>query len=377
MSKPALTPVTPIRGYWETFVWLDGSNPQKARSKERFVGGRMDLDKIDPWLFDSSSTAQMVEGNPVTDRYLMPVMCTPNPFEEGAVVVLAEVFEEDGETPHASNSRRRLAELLEQYPELGATVGFEQEYFLMRRETGRPLGWPSDPHSMPSRKQGDWYCGEGADFAFGRDIIREHRQLCQKAGIRVAGTNIEVAPGQAEFQVGPIAREVMAHVPDALFFADQLVLARWILGRVGERHGLEINYAPKYHPDFNGSGLHTNFSTARMRNSGGIKQIFEAIERLSVRHAEHLSAYGPDNRQRLTGIHETSSHEQFTPRPGNLEDCIGNRSTSVRVPVHVAKKGSGYLEDRRPAANGNPYQIVTALVETIAGKGFPGLDNGV
>lgn len=107
--------------------------------------------------------------------------------------------------------------------------------------------------------------------------------------------------------------------------------------------------------------VHLTCSTQAMREEGGIKYIYEAIEKLSNRHNYHIRMYDPnegeDNKRRLTGHHETSSIHNFS-------HGVANRGASVRIPRHCAQDSKGYLEDRRPSSNCDPYRVTEAIVRT-------------
>jgi len=339
------------------YIWLDGAAPtQQIRSKTRVVslpdGQSLDPDAYPEWGFDGSSTYQAAGGD--SDLILMPARVLRDPTRsESDRLVLCEVLNPDG-SPHESNTRAGLHELLENgAAEEDPWVGFEQEYTLF--QGNRPLGFPAD--GEPGA-QGPFYCGVGSRNICGRDLVEAHTRACIDAGVMIYGVNAEVMPGQWEFQVG--FRGVEGESADVLNVSDQLVIARWLLHRLSEQFGLRVSLDPKpAKGDWNGAGNHTNFSTSSMRDRAtGMHAINDAVERLSRRHAEHIAGYGDSLGDRLTGLHETCSIHEF-------KSGIADRGASIRVPRSVANRGFGYLEDRRPGANCDPYTVCTLLLETI------------
>ena len=204
--------------------------------------------------------------------------------------------------------------------------------------------------------QGEYYTGVGyknvGDVA--REIVDAHLDLCLEAGINHEGINAEVAKGQWEFQIfGKGSKKA----------ADEMWIARYLLLRLCEQYGVDVNFHCKplgTDVDWNGSGMHTNFSTKHMREVGG-KEYFEALMAAFDEYKdEHIAVYGPDNHLRLTGLHETQSIDKFNYG-------VADRGASVRVPHSFVNNGyQGYLEDRRPNSQGDPYQIAGRILETIA-----------
>jgi glutamine synthetase len=226
-------------------------------------------------------------------------------------------------------------------------VGFEQEYTMY--EGSRPLGFPSE-RRFPAA-QGPYYCGVGADEVYGREMVEAHLDACLEANLTIVGINAEVMPGQWEYQVGgPGAGPLTA--------SDDLWLSRWLLYRIGEDLGVSATLDPKPVPgDWNGAGMHTNFSTAEMRAPGGIVAINKACDNMANYISEHLAAYGAGYEMRLTGHHETCRYDEF-------KYGVSDRTASVRIPALVAKQECGYLEDRRPNANADPYEVCEVLLKT-------------
>lgn len=331
------------------YIWMDGTQPtKKLRSKTKILEKASWLERktdLPKWGFDGSSTNQATGEK--SDCLLQPVFHCLDPVRGGDhILVLCEVLDSNN-APHATNSRAVLRANLDRYAKHEALFGIEQEYTMFRGM--RPLGWPEGGYPAP---QGPFYCGVGADEVFGRAIVEEHLEACLTAGLTISGLNAEVMPGQWEFQVGP---------EDALGVCDQLLIARWLLFRIGENHGVSLSLDPKpVRGDWNGAGAHTNFSTKAMREEGGLKVIEEACRKLEARHDVHIANYGEGIERRLTGLHETCPYSEF--RWG-----IGHRGASIRIPLQVAQDGRGYLEDRRPNANMDPYVVTRLMIETVCG----------
>lgn len=337
-----------------TYIWLDGATSQKMRSKERVIENKADmtLEDFPDWGYDGSSTYQATGDD--SDLIIKPVYFIEDPVSNpGNYLVLCEVYNPDGETPHKTNKRAELRDLLAQCADADPWIGFEQEYTLFRGS--RPLGWPEVGYPAP---QGPFYCGVGADEVFGRNLVEAHTAACIDSGLMIFGTNAEVMPGQWEYQMG--YRDIKGESADPLTVSDHLWLARWLLCRIGEEFNVSVSLAPKpIKGDWNGTGMHTNFSTKATRDpKTGMDAIKKASAALEKTHREHIRVYGKDLAFRLTGDHETSSINDFSAG-------VANRGCSIRIPRAVQDKGYGYLEDRRPGANANPYEVSSALLKTV------------
>ena len=328
------------------YVWLDGYTPESSlRSKVKIDDSAVN------WSFDGSSTQQATSDKsdcilkPVAEYYMLDRIRPDATRTRGsdnlsATYVMCEVLSANNE-PHPSNTRAGARHISDEW-----WFGFEQEYFMYK--DGRPLGWPEDGEP---REQGDYYCGVGEDNVVGREIVDRHTEACMNADIGITGTNAEVALGQWEFQV--LGKGAKA--------GDDLWMARYILIKIAEKHGVSINFHPKPlgQTDWNGSGMHTNFSNYIMRHSGTEQLMTEYCEALKASHKEAIEAYGSDNDQRLTGLHETQSIDQFSYG-------VSDRGASIRIPIYTVQNDwNGYLEDRRPASNADPYLIMKHITKTI------------
>ena len=324
------------------YIWLDGYTPtQELRSKTKIVkdfDGK--LESCPMWSFDGSSTLQ-AEGNS-SDCLLKPVAIYPDPDRINGWLVMTEVMNPDG-SPHVSNHRAEIDD-----DDNDFWFGFEQEYFLMDTETDLPLGFPRGGFPGP---QGQYYCSVGGRYTWGRDFVEEHLDICLEAGLNVEGINQEVAPGQWEFQV---------FAKGAKQAGDQIWIARYLLNRVTEKYGYYIELHPKpVHGHWNGSGMHANFSNTTLRTAGS-KDVYEKIcEAFRPVAEEHIKVYGAYNDQRLTGLHETQSINEFSYG-------VSDRGASIRIPIATVESGwKGWLEDRRPASNANPYEVAARIIKTV------------
>lgn len=327
--------------YKAEYIWIDGTVPtSKLRSKTKIVA-----DGAEPpiWGFDGSSTNQAPGDR--SDCVLRPVCVVPDPIRGGNdKLALCEVLLTDM-TPHPTNTRALCATMAERFAGDEYLFGLEQEYTFF--DGARPLGFPE--HGFPA-PQGGYYCGVGDDEVFGRPIVEAHLDACLTAGLGIAGINAEVMPGQWEFQVGPLS---------ALDVSDHLWLARWLLYRVAEDFDVSATLDPKpVRGDWNGAGCHTNFSTRAMRTS--YQPNIDAAEKLKLRHDLHIANYGFGIEDRLTGLHETASYKEFNYG-------VSDRGASVRIPWQVEREGKGYIEDRRPCANIDPYVVTRLIMETVSG----------
>lgn len=330
-----------------TYIWIDGSGV-KMRGKTKTLDEEPKCpEELPIWNFDGSSTKQAKGNN--SDVYLYPVAIFHDPFRKGKhKLVLCETYTHDHQ-PTRTNKRHACKAVMQEAKDSHPWFGLEQEYTLLDRDN-HPLGWPKGGFPGP---QGPYYCAAGTGRVFGREVMEAHYRACLHAGLKIAGENAEVMPSQWEFQIGPC---------EGIEMGDHLWVARYLLERVSEDFGIQVSLDPKPVPgDWNGAGCHANYSTIDMRNEGGIKHIYEAIEKLKTRHDHHIRVYDPneglDNRRRLTGAHETSPIHEFSYG-------IANRGCSIRIPRQCADDERGYFEDRRPSSNCDPYVVTQVIVET-------------
>ena len=334
------------------YVWI-GGNGDDIRSKCRTLNYIPKFaNELPIWNYDGSSTGQA----PGSDSEIMlyPVEIFSDPFRGVPhILVMCEAILPDGVTPAKSNHRAYARTIFENdaVSREKTWYGLEQEYVLFEKDGKTPLGWPVNGFPSP---QGPYYCGVGYGKAVGRNIIDEHYKYCIASGVKIAGANAEVMKGQWEYQIGP---------SEGLECGDHMWMARYILYRICEFNNVVVSLDPKpVEGNWSGSGCHANFSTLSMRD-GKKDSIETAIFNLSHTHKEHMDVYGSGNERRMTGLHETSKVNDFSYG-------VANRGCSIRIPRDTAKNKRGYIEDRRPASNIDPYLVSAKIAESVLLKNF-------
>jgi len=339
------------------YIWIggDGELRSKARTLDSKYNNNGDdniklHDFLPEWNYDGSSTKQASGRD--SEVLIKPQAIYKCPFRRGNnILVMCDIYDPNGK-PLNDNNRFWAKDIFNKKLEEIPWFGIEQEFFMFNNTTEKPIGFPVNGNPNP---QGQYYCSVGSQNAFCRELIDMHYEYCLYAGLTISGINAEVAPGQWEYQIGPV---------EGISAGDQLYIARYILQRVSEKFNISINIEPKpILGDWNGSGCHTNYSTELMRhgnlleNKSGLDYINEAIEKLSLKHDEHMAVYGSGNELRMTGKHETAQFDKFS-------SGIANRGASIRIPNTTIDNNCGYLEDRRPSSNMDPYLVTAMLFKT-------------
>ena len=336
------------------YIWIGGNNLD-LRSKSKTLNWDKEtpisIHDIPIWNYDGSSTNQANGEN--SEVLLVPVSLYKDPIRGGNnILIMCETFS-DMKTPALNNNRANLRVIFnnENIQKEIPWFGLEQEYILFEKDTKTPLGWPKD--GMPD-EQGPYYCGVGLANAVGRKMVNDHYNMCLNAGLNISGINAEVMKGQWEYQVGPCS---------LIDIGDQLWISRYLMYRIGELYEIHVSFDPKpIEGDWNGSGCHTNYSTLSTRTGvdGSIEKI---IFGLANSHTDSIKIYGEGNERRLTGNHETSKLDEFSYG-------VANRKCSIRIPINTMLNKSGYIEDRRPASNIDPYLVTAYIVDVTLVKSY-------
>lgn len=331
-----------------TYIWIDGTGIN-LRSKDRIIDKvPCELQMVPKWSYDGSSTGQAKIKD--SDTILVPCGIYRDPFRSSPhILVLCETFHGDG-TPTTTNHRTHCAKLLSEMSDQEPLFGIEQEYTIFDSDLW-PLGWPKC-RGFPIAKSKLSYCGNGEHVA-GREIVECHARACVYSGMDYKGNNAEVMKGSWEFQVGTTL---------GIKAADDLWIGRYLLVRIAEIFGKIISYHPKpMGKDQPGIGCHHNFSTKKMRENGGITEIERICKVLCDKHDTYIKNYGlgdgDENRKRLTGKYETAPFD-------TCKWAVADRGASIRIQKSVKSEGKGFLEDRRPAGDCDPYRVCKLLAQS-------------
>ena len=352
------------------YIWLDGSDIVRSKSRtmnitcnEQEARSGLAMKKImniktyKKWDFDGSSTGDA--NGQDSEIIIKPSTVYMDPFRKPPnVLVLCDTYLPNGQ-PTKFNTRLAAAKLFNKYTDEKPWYGIEQEFFIMNGKTDKTKKGRSKTCNIPfgtgdggleiENSQGQYYCSVGYQNSFGRKIAEQAYHLALEADLKCSGMNAEVAPGQWKIQVGPC---------EGISAADDIIILRYILQRVGEIQNVQIQLHPKpILGDWNGSGCHINFSTQKMRDEGGYEHIIKAIKKLENNHSEHMLIYGKHNKLRCSGIHETADFNTFSYG-------IADRTRSIRIPRETEKNQCGYFEDRRPASNMDPYLATSKILKT-------------
>lgn len=372
---------------------------------------------VPEWNYDGSSTGQCNDEN--TEVILKPCFICNNPMQEewNHFLVLCETYYPDGsitqKKPNIKYNRRKqfknnklcYLDTEEEYEEYSKIMNetnhrikasliydkcreekpwfaFEQEYYILDKYRLRPIGFDESEYLIDYENKRQ-YCKSGYCRVGGKNtdsimthMTNEHLNLCLKAGLTMSGKNAEVGTSQWEYQVGPV---------EGVEAGDQLWISRYLLERIAEKYNVVIHwkpslslnfiwdgkshrpidiFSPLYLVDFPGSGCHTNFSTIKMRegykDNYGLYYIKDVIDKMKKTSSQDVLYYGENTKSRLTGRNETASYDEFSW-------SVGDRSTSIRITQDTNRNQKGYLEDRRPSANCDPYLVIYRILNSIYG----------
>lgn len=318
------------------YVWVDSKG--QTRSKCKTVSAKPDThDDCAIWSYNGGPCGQADPKS--SDVYLVPRKVFDDPVRGAPhVLVVCESITHSME-PAAGNFRAECAEVMEKYQGADPWFSMEQEYVCCD-DQGNPLGC----------KESDNYCGRGALNLPPkmRELMGDHYAMCLRAGIKVSGMNTEAGKGQGEFQVGPCK---------GINIGDHVIAARHTMHKAANKYRVAISFAPVNEGVEHASGAHMNFSCRQTRGDGGLTVIEKVGRALGRRAKEAVTLFGEDNDKRLNGAGFTSDINSF-------RFAVADRTASVRIPRACGIVGKGWLEDRRPSANCDPYRVATHIMKT-------------
>jgi len=308
------------------YIWLDFKG--NTRSKIRVIHFKTTptLENIPKWSYDGSSTGQRETRN--SEVILIPIkMWYKN---EKHIYVICKGEDNNNNSvlgywqTYAENQFKKI-------PNKKPWFGVEQEFFIL------------DKHGkcLTHESKGNHYCGVGHSHPIERKIMDDFLHEVIHLGIHISGINQEVAPGQWEYQIGPVEGIDAAH---------ELFICKYLINKIAEGYGCCICFDAKLSEKQNGSGCHVNISTVDTREN--VDAIFVITEKMKDDHLKFIDHYCGNNvEKRLTGTHETSDAKYFSIG-------VANRAASVRIPQQVWKDKKGYFEDRRPCSDIDYYKTL-------------------
>lgn len=324
------------------YIWAPTSID--FRSKIRVLDmDECTIDNVPIWNYDGSSTGQATVENSVVN--LIPCKLYSHPLiGDRAYMVYCEMYKPNGHLA-LGNTRHLVQEpnIQSRLTNEAYWIAFEQEFFLYQPETRLPLTFTSHLGEFPRGKN---YCGNEQDYIPNTDrkIIYDHMKACMKCDIAYSGNNVEVSPGQYEYQIG--------HAP-GIQALDDLMISRFLLLRVASTYNMSVSFCvkmPGLDDSYNGSGCHVNISNEKLRNNDD-NELFKFLEEQKKKHNDMISMLGEENKARLRGSHETSDWRTFSYGKNS-------RVASIRI-------NDGYIEDRRPGSDVDVYRYTYVLLHTL------------
>ena len=103
--------------------------------------------------------------------------------------------------------------------------------------------------------------------------------------------------------------------------------------------------------------MHANFSNEVMRTAGEESVFTKICEEFGKNIERHISVYGADNDQRLTGDHETQSIDQFSYG-------ISDEGFDPDSGVYTYRRLGRTVGGPKNASNADPYKVAAAIVKT-------------
>jgi glutamine synthetase len=275
-------------------------------------------------------------------------------IDEGLAWAPASFFDQDG-NPVAACARGSLARVESRLQEEGlrALVGHEIEFVLVGPE-GQQL-----PGQL-------WAQYGLAGVLEHEGFVRDVMAAMLAAGVAVEQFHPEYGVNQFEMSLAP-ASPVAA--------ADQLVLARLLIGRVARTHGLRVSLSPVPFAGGAGSGAHQHFSLHR-----GDVPIFSGGQGPHGLTSEGAAAIGGlvAGLQQALLVFSGSLVSGLRMRPGNWAGayaCWGTENREAAVRFMAATRGNLHganVEIKVCDPSANPYLASAAIL----GLALGGIEHG-